>query len=277
MSESIAKVIEEKLVSLNDLASQVNELAVQLKKNEEELTVSVNSAVSLIQQLKSKKDPKDMSNEDFDEVKKLLGDLEGVLNKMSDSMKENPDTAEVKTTVKSLQDLLQPENKSKNDEEEDKDTGLIETIKSAFGMGEDEAEKVEEDVKEEGEEEKESIDTAVEEGKNELENVKEEGEEKLEETPTDDTTTMNVIKDATENEKVDSIDTDSPQSGGYRYSSKGSKRKSSRRRSLKKSSKKSRRSSKTLRNISKMPLRKTRRKKQKKVKSNNRKSTIRQY
>ena len=151
MSNSIAKVIEDKLVALNDLASQVNELAVQLKKNESQLTVSVNSAVSLIRQLKSKKDPKDMSTDDFNDVKKLLGELESILSKMSNSMKENPDTDQVKSTVKSLQDLLQPK--------ETEGDGLLDTIKNAFGIGE---EKTKETIKNTKEEVVEDVDDAVE-------------------------------------------------------------------------------------------------------------------
>ncbi len=278
MSNSIAKVIEDKLVALNDLASQVNELAVQLKKNESQLTVSVNSAVSLIRQLKSKKDPKDMSTDDFNDVKKLLGELESILSKMSNSMKENPDTDQVKSTVKSLQDLLQPK--------ETEGDGLLDTIKSAFGIGE---EKTKETIKNTKEEVVEDVDDAVEDADDAVDDADDAVDDAIVEKATDpsetDASAMDLIKQSTEEGASETVDesaknkTDSIQSGGYRYSSNNSNKKrsgKSKKRVSKKNKRKSstRKSAKTLRKMTKTSLIKSRKNKKKRSNIN---KTIREY
>ena len=149
MSSSIATVITDKLTELNTLATQINTLAVQLKKNESTLTSSVNSAVSLIRQLRSKEGNESLSDPEFrTKVTAELEKLEKELQEISDSFKKSPNTDEVKETVQSLNDLLapvkKPEDKTGNDKgivekAEKEGESLMDMLKNTIGMGDDDA------------------------------------------------------------------------------------------------------------------------------------------
>ena len=147
MSSSIATIIEQKLTELNTLATQINTLAVQLKENESTLTTSVNSAVSLIRQLRSKEGNENLSDPEFrTKVTAELEKLEKELQAISNAFDKSPNTEEVKETVQSLNDLLapvkKPEDKSDDGEGivkkvEKEGESLMDMLKNTIGMSDD--------------------------------------------------------------------------------------------------------------------------------------------
>ena len=111
MSTDIYAALGSQLETLLDNTQEIKLSAERVKANETKLNAMVNSAVSFIQQLKTK-EGSTSAPELTEKIRGLLDQLSTDLNEIKTDLEEAPSTDNVTTTIKSLQDLLQPVQKS---------------------------------------------------------------------------------------------------------------------------------------------------------------------
>ena len=143
MSTDIYGALGSQLETLLANTQEIKLSAERVKANETKLNAMVNSAVSFVQQLKSK-EGSTSAPELTEKIKGLLDQLSTDLNEIKTDLEQAPSTDNVTTTIKSLQDLLQPvqdaspekaeETTTTSDEPESPAEEVESTVKKAEGF-----------------------------------------------------------------------------------------------------------------------------------------------